>query len=139
MSAAKAADADGFISAIPGCYDSRVARRGANFSGGQRQRISIARAIASRPSILILDDSTSAVDVVTESRIQDALGTMMPNTTKFIVAQRISTVLTADTIILLDQGAIVAKGSHRDLISTNPLYREIFESQLGGVRREDLK
>ncbi|HNL86422.1 MAG TPA: ABC transporter ATP-binding protein, partial [Methanoregulaceae archaeon] len=99
----------------------------------------IARAIASRPSILILDDSTSAVDVVTESRIQDALGTMMPNTTKFIVAQRISTVLTADTIILLDQGAIVAKGSHRDLISTNPLYREIFESQLGGVRREDLK
>jgi len=139
VSAAKAADADGFISAIPGCYDSRVARRGANFSGGQRQRISIARAIASRPSILILDDSTSAVDVVTESRIQDALGTMMPNTTKFIVAQRISTVLTADTIILLDQGAIVAKGSHRDLISTNPLYREIFESQLGGVRREDLK
>jgi ABC-type multidrug transport system fused ATPase/permease subunit len=136
--AAKAADADGFISAIPDTYDSRVSRRGANFSGGQRQRISIARAIASRPRILILDDSTSAVDVVTEGHIQDALGTMLPRTTKFIVAQRISTVLTADTIILLDQGEIVARGSHKDLINTNPLYREIFESQLGGVRREDL-
>lgn len=138
VSAAKAADADEFISVIPGNYDSRVARRGANFSGGQRQRISIARAIASLPRILILDDSTSAVDVVTESRIQDALGTMIPQTTKFIVAQRISTVLTADTIVLLDQGEIVAKGNHRDLITTNPLYREIFESQLGGVRKEDL-
>jgi ABC-type multidrug transport system fused ATPase/permease subunit len=136
--AAKAADADGFISAIPDTYDSRVSRRGANFSGGQRQRISIARAIASQPRILILDDSTSAVDVVTEGHIQDALGTMLPRTTKFIVAQRISTVLTADTIILLDQGEIVARGSHKDLINTNQLYREIFESQLGGVRREDL-
>jgi ABC-type multidrug transport system fused ATPase/permease subunit len=136
--AAKAADADGFISAIPDTYDSRVSRRGANFSGGQRQRISIARAIASQPRILILDDSTSAVDVVTEGRIQDALGTMLPSTTKFIVAQRISTVLTADTIILLDKGEIVARGSHKELIKTNPLYREIFESQLGGVRREDL-
>jgi ATP-binding cassette subfamily B protein len=115
-----------------------VSRRGANFSGGQRQRISIARAIASQPRILILDDSTSAVDVVTEGRIQDALGTMLPRTTKFIVAQRISTVLTADTILLLDNGEIVARGSHKELINTNPLYREIFESQLGGVRREDL-
>jgi ABC-type multidrug transport system fused ATPase/permease subunit len=138
IQAAAAADADGFISAIPGTYESRVSRRGANFSGGQRQRISIARAIASQPRILILDDSTSAVDVVTEGRIQEALGTLLPRTTKFIVAQRISTVLTADMIILLDQGEIVARGSHKDLINTNPLYREIFESQLGGVRREDL-
>jgi ATP-binding cassette subfamily B protein len=136
--AAKAADADGFISAIPDTYDSRVSRRGANFSGGQRQRISIARAIASQPRILILDDSTSAVDVVTEARIQDALSAMLPRTTKFIVAQRISTVLTADTILLLDQGEVVARGSHKDLITSNPLYREIFESQLGGVRKEDL-
>lgn len=138
VAAANAADADGFVSGIPGSYDSRVARRGANFSGGQRQRLSIARAIATKPLVLILDDSTSAVDVATESRIQAAMETLLPGTTRLVVAQRISTVLLADQIILLDQGAIVDRGMHRDLIARSPLYREIFESQLGGVRKEDL-
>jgi ATP-binding cassette subfamily B protein len=138
LAAANAADADGFVSAIPGNYDSRVARRGANFSGGQRQRLSIARAIATKPPVLILDDSTSAVDVATESRIQAALETLLPGTTRLVVAQRISTVLLADQIVLLDQGTIVDRGMHRDLITRSPLYREIFESQLGGVRKEDL-
>ncbi len=137
-SASKAADADGFVSAVPGDYESRVARRGANFSGGQRQRLSIARAIAPHPKIIILDDSTSAVDVATESRIQGAMSTLLKGTTTFVVAQRISTVLMADIIILLDQGEIVDKGNHRELMGRSPLYREIFESQLGGIRKEDV-
>jgi len=138
VTAAKAADADSFVSAIPGGYNSHVARRGANFSGGQKQRISIARAIAPKPKVLVLDDSTSAVDVATESRIQAAMSTMIPETTRFIVAQRISTVLLADTIILLDKGEIVDKGNHQELMARSPLYREIFESQLGDVAREGL-
>jgi ABC-type multidrug transport system fused ATPase/permease subunit len=137
-SAAQAADADGFVSSIPGDYESRVARRGANFSGGQRQRLSIARAIAPHPRILILDDSTSAVDVATESRIQGAMSTLLKGTTTFVVAQRISTVLMADLIILLDQGQIVDKGNHLELMGRSLLYREIFESQLGGIRKEDV-
>ena len=136
--AAKAADADSFVSAIPGTYESRVARRGANFSGGQRQRLSIARAIAGKPRVLILDDSTSAVDVATESRIQAELDSLLPGTTRLVVAQRISTVLMADLIILLDGGKVVDRGSHAELMEKSPLYREIFESQLGGVRKEDL-
>ncbi len=138
VAASKAAEADGFISVIPSGYDSHVARRGANFSGGQKQRLSIARAIAPEPGILILDDSTSAVDVATESRIQAALATMIPGTTRLIVAQRISTVLMADKIILLDKGEIVEMGNHQDLIARSPLYMEIFESQLGGITREDI-
>ena len=138
VEAAKVADADSFVSAIPEDYESRVARRGANFSGGQRQRLSIARAVAPRPRILILDDSTSAVDVATEARIQGAMNTMLADTTTFIVAQRISTVLLADTIILLDQGEIVDRGSHKELMAKSPLYREIFESQLGGITREEI-
>ena len=138
VAASRAAEADEFISVIPSGYDSHVARRGANFSGGQKQRLSIARAIAPEPRILILDDSTSAVDVATESRIQAALATMIPGTTRLIVAQRISTVLMADKIILLDKGEIVEMGNHQDLISRSPLYQEIFESQLGGITREDI-
>jgi len=136
--AARAADADGFISAIPEGYDARVARRGTNFSGGQKQRMSIARAIAVKPRILILDDSTSAVDVATETRIQAALDELLKDTTKLVVAQRISTVLNADKIVLLDGGKMVAFGSHAELMTSSPLYREIFESQLGGLRRDDL-
>jgi len=136
--AARAADADGFISAIPEGYDARVARRGTNFSGGQKQRMSIARAIAVKPRILIFDDSTSAVDVATETRIQAALDELLKDTTKLVVAQRISTVLNADKIVLLDGGKMVAFGSHAELMTSSPLYREIFESQLGGLRRDDL-
>ncbi len=138
VEAAKISDAHGFISAIPEGYDSKVARLGANFSGGQRQRLSIARAVVTEPKVLILDDSTSAVDVATESRIQEAMDSKLDGTTKLVIAQRISTVLTADRIVLIDNGKIVAVGSHKELMVSSPLYREIFESQLGGLRKEDV-
>ncbi|MHB8093680.1 MAG: ATP-binding cassette domain-containing protein, partial [Candidatus Aminicenantales bacterium] len=113
-------------------YDSRVEARGANFSGGQKQRLAIARALLLRPRILILDDSTSAVDIETESRIQAGLTADDPTRITFVVAQRISTVLNADTIVVLDKGRVIAQGCHGDLIQTCPIYREIYDSQLGG-------
>ncbi|MEO1211389.1 MAG: ABC transporter ATP-binding protein [Cyanobacteria bacterium J06638_20] len=133
VAAANAADAHGFVSAIPEGYDAAVARRGSNFSGGQRQRLSIARALAVQPKILILDDSTSALDMATEARVQDAVQDLMATTTKLYVAQRISTVITADRIFLLEAGEIVASGTHEDLLQTSPLYQEIYQSQLGGI------
>ncbi len=134
---AKAADAHEFITSNQEGYDRRVSRKGANFSGGQRQRICIARGVCANPRVLIMDDSTSAVDVTTESRIQVELKKILSNTTNFIVAQRISTVLLADKIILLENGEIVAEGNHEELMSSSPLYQEIFNSQLGGLRPED--
>lgn len=133
VTAAAAADADSFVSKIPEQYDAPVARRGANFSGGQRQRLSIARALVGEPKILILDDSTSALDLATEARVQDAVQGLMGSTTKFYVAQRISSVLTADKIVLLDAGKQVAVGTHAELLQSSPLYREIYESQLGKI------
>ncbi len=130
---AEAADAHGFVSAQVDGFDSRVAREGANFSGGQRQRIAIARALALKPDVLILDDSTSAVDVATETRIQSAMAELAQGVTTFVVAQRLSTVLIADKIIVLDNGEIVAEGEHRELLASSPIYQEIYESQLGGV------
>jgi ATP-binding cassette subfamily B protein len=133
VTAAKAAEAASFIEDRPDAYGGEVKRRGANFSGGQRQRLSIARALVRRPRILILDDSTSALDVATEGRVQDAIRGLMGDTTIFLVAQRISAVLTADVIVVLEEGRIVAKGSHRELLQDSPQYRSIYESQLGAV------
>lgn len=131
VAVAKAAQAHNFILAMPEGYDSRVEARGANLSGGQKQRIAIARALLIDPSILILDDSTSSVDMETEYLIQQALDEAMKDRTSFIIAQRISSVLHADQIVVLDRGRITAKGSHRELLETSPIYQEIFCSQLG--------
>ena len=133
LKAAQAADADSFVSNIPEGYDAAVSRRGANFSGGQRQRLSIARALAAEPKILILDDSTSALDLATEAHVQGAVQAMISKTTKLYVAQRISTVLTADKIVLLDGGKQVAMGRHNELAQQSQLYRDICISQLGMV------
>lgn len=129
--AAQAAQAHDFIMEKPEGYETLVGQRGTNFSGGQKQRIAIARALCTQPRILILDDSTSAVDVETETKIQDALHDSMQNSTSIIVAQRISTVLNADKIIVLDHGCVAAEGTHETLINTSPIYQEIYHSQLG--------
>jgi ATP-binding cassette subfamily B protein len=133
VTAARAAEAASFVEDRPDGYEGEVKRRGANFSGGQRQRLSIARALVRRPKILILDDTTSALDVATEGRVQDAIRGLMADSTVFLVAQRISAVLTADVIIVLEEGRIVAKGSHAELLASSPQYRSIYESQLGAV------
>jgi ATP-binding cassette subfamily B protein len=130
--AARLACAHDFILRLPAGYDTRVEERGCNLSGGQKQRIAIARAIVTRPRVLILDDSTSAVDVETETLIQDGLARRMAGATVFEVAQRISTVLRADRILLLDGGRLAAQGRHDELLASSPIYREIFDSQLGG-------
>lgn len=132
VEAAKAAQAHDFITGFPGGYDTEVGQRGVGLSGGQKQRISIARAILVKPKILILDDSTSSVDVETEALIQQALETVMRGRTSFIIAQRISSVLKADKILVLDRGRIAAEGHHKELMETSPIYREIYDSQLGG-------
>jgi len=145
--AAKTAQAHDFITAFPDGYDTLVGQRGVNLSGGQKQRIAIARALLVQPKVLILDDSTSAVDVETEAKIQAALDELMadrtsPSTefilsaakgirTSFVIAQRISTVLDADKIVVLDRGRIAAEGTHAELMASSPIYREIYESQLG--------
>jgi ATP-binding cassette subfamily B protein len=131
IAAAKAAQAHNFITSFPQGYDTIVGQRGVTLSGGQKQRIAIARALLVRPRILILDDSTSAVDVETEAKIEDALDELMDGRTSFIIAQRVSTVLNADKIIVLERGQIAAIGSHDELLTTSPIYQEIYESQLG--------
>jgi ATP-binding cassette subfamily B multidrug efflux pump len=130
IAAAKMAQAHDFISGLADGYDSVVGQRGVNLSGGQKQRIAIARALLTQPAVLILDDTTSAVDVETEARIQEELARLRHGRTSFVVAQRISTVLTADKILVLDDGKIVAEGTHSDLLVSNPIYREIYESQM---------
>jgi ATP-binding cassette subfamily B multidrug efflux pump len=131
MAAAQAAQAHEFIAALPDGYESQVEERGVNLSGGQRQRVAIARALLIAPGILILDDSTSAVDMETEFKIQQALESLMLGRTTFIVAQRISSVLKADQILVLDAGRIAAQGTHRELLASSSIYREIYQSQLG--------
>jgi ATP-binding cassette subfamily B protein len=129
--AARAAQAEEFILRLPAGYDSPVEQRGANFSGGQKQRLALARALLLRPRLLILDDSTSAVDVETEIQIQAALDAGKGDRITVVVAQRISTVLHADQILVLEKGHIVARGTHRELLAASPVYREIYDSQLG--------
>lgn len=145
VGAAKATQAHDFIMNLPNGYDTRVEERGVNLSGGQKQRIAIARALLLKPSILILDDSTSSVDVETETKIQNAMKSWLHDSTStstsrstcFVVAQRISTVLNADKIIVVDEGKIVAQGTHAELRQTSPVYQEIYASQLGnGVKVE---
>jgi ATP-binding cassette subfamily B protein len=131
VAAAQAAQAHEFILKLPSGYDTHVAERGVNLSGGQKQRIAIARALLTKPRILILDDSTSAVDVETETKIQQALAAMGSAHTTLVVAQRISTVLNADVIVVLDRGRIVAQGTHRELMQHSAIYQEIYASQLG--------
>ena len=139
IAAAEAAQAHDFIMNLPNGYDTRVEERGVNLSGGQKQRIAIARAILLRPSVLILDDSTSSVDVETETKIQNAMKEWMKDSTSFVVAQRISTVLHADKIIVVDEGQIVAQGTHSELMQFSSVYQEIYASQLGdGVKLEEL-
>jgi ATP-binding cassette subfamily B protein len=138
IAAAKAAQADDFILNLPNGYDTRVEERGVNLSGGQKQRIAIARALLLKPSILILDDSTSSVDVETETKIQEAMKSWLKDSTSFVVAQRISTVLHADKILVVDEGKIVAQGTHNQLMGSSAVYREIYDSQLGeGVKLEE--
>ncbi len=130
IGAAKAAAAHDFIMSFPEDYNTPVGERGTTLSGGQKQRIAIARALLLDPRILILDDSTSSVDVVTEVQIQQALDRLMQGRTSFVIAQRISTVVSADQILVLDKGRIVARGKHADLMEQSEIYAEIYRSQL---------
>ncbi|MGI0530542.1 ABC transporter ATP-binding protein [Treponema socranskii] len=129
VAACKSADADGFIESFPLGYDTVLGQGGVNISGGQKQRLYIARALLKNPKILIFDDSTSAVDTATEARIRSALKTSHPETTKIIIAQRISSVRDADVIFVLDEGKINGFGTHEALLKSNAIYREVYESQ----------
>ena len=131
MAAARAAQAHDFITSFPEGYDTQVGQRGVNLSGGQKQRVAIARALLVEPEVLILDASTSNVDVQTEIQIEEALEDVMSDATTFIIAQRISSVLTADKIIVLDRGKVAAEGTHEELMESSEIYQEIYRSQLG--------
>jgi ATP-binding cassette subfamily B protein len=140
LAAAKAAAAHDFIVTFPEGYDTPVGERGTTLSGGQKQRIAIARALLLNPRLLILDDSTSSVDLITESKIQKALDNLMKGRTSFVIAQRITTVLRADQILVLDKGSVVASGTHAELMEDSAIYAEIYNSQLVGdaeIEEED--
>ena len=130
IAAAKAAQAHDFIMTFPEGYNAHVGERGQTLSGGQKQRVAIARALLLDPRILILDDSTSAVDLNTEASIQKALDVLMKGRTSFVIAQRISTVMSADKIIVLDKGRVVAEGRHKELMEESAIYAEIYNSQI---------
>ena len=129
--AARIAQASEFISRMDLAFESPVEERGTNFSGGQKQRMSIARGIVSNPRILIFDDSTSALDAKSERLVQEALNKDLKGTTTIIIAQKISSVVHADKILVLDQGRLIVQGKHADLVASNPVYREIYETQKG--------
>lgn len=131
--ASKLAQADEFVSRFPDKYNSHIEQGGANVSGGQRQRLCIARALMKHPKILILDDSTSAVDTKTDALIRKAFREEIPDTTKIIIAQRISSVEDADMIIVLDDGHISGVGTHKELLKSNEIYKEVYTSQVKGA------
>ena len=131
--ACRLAQADEFISAMPKGYDTYIEQGGTNVSGGQKQRLCIARALLKQPKVLILDDSTSAVDTRTDALIQQAFAEYIPNTTKIIIAQRVSSVQHADQILVMDDGKISAVGTHEQLLKTSDIYREVYESQQKGA------
>ncbi|MDD3243696.1 MAG: ABC transporter ATP-binding protein [Eubacteriales bacterium] len=130
--ACRLAQADDFIQTFPDGYNTHIEQGGSNVSGGQKQRLCIARALLKKPRILILDDSTSAVDTKTDARIRKALREEIPDTTKIIIAQRVSSVMDADQIIVMDDGRIAAQGTHEELLESSPIYREVYESQMKG-------
>ena len=132
VKACKLACADEFIQLMPDKYDTYIEQGGTNVSGGQRQRLCIARALLKKPKILILDDSTSAVDTKTDSHIRKAFLEEIPDTTKLIIAQRISSVQDADRIIVMDGGSINAVGTHEELLKSNKIYQEVYYSQQKG-------
>ena len=130
--ACRLACADEFIERMPDKYNTYIEQGGTNVSGGQKQRLCIARALLKKPKILILDDSTSAVDTATDAKIRKAFAEEIPNTTKLIIAQRISSVQNADRIIVMENGQVNAFGTHEELLATNEIYRDVYESQMGG-------
>ena len=130
--ACKLACAHDFIEAFPDGYDHKIEQGGTNVSGGQKQRLCIARALLKKPKILILDDSTSAVDTKTDAMIRQAFREFIPETTKLIIAQRISSVQDADMIVMLDNGMVVAVGNHDELMASSPIYQEVYYSQQKG-------
>jgi ATP-binding cassette subfamily B protein len=132
IEACRAAQADSFIQEFPDKYDTYIEQGGTNVSGGQKQRLCIARALLKNPKILILDDSTSAVDTKTDSLIRKAFREQLPETTKIIIAQRVTSVEDADKIIIMDDGKISAVGTHEELLKTSSIYREVYESQNKG-------
>ncbi|MBE7045776.1 MAG: ABC transporter ATP-binding protein, partial [Ruminococcaceae bacterium] len=132
--ACRLAQADDFIRQFPDGYHTHIEQGGTNVSGGQKQRLCIARALLKKPKILILDDSTSAVDTKTDALIQKAFAEEIPDTTKLIIAQRISSIQNADKIIVMENGCVDAVGTHEELLATNQIYREVYQSQTGGVQ-----
>jgi len=133
MEACKAAQAHDFISSFPEGYDTWLGQGGVNVSGGQKQRLCIARALLKNPKIIILDDSTSAVDTATDKKIRDALKSKLKNTTTIIIAQRISSVSEADRVLVLDDGEVNAFDTPAALMETNAIYKEVYESQQKGA------
>ena len=133
MQACRLAQADEFIQRFPDWYDTYIEQGGSNVSGGQKQRLCIARALLKKPKILILDDSTSAVDTRTDALIRKAFREDIPNTTKLIISQRISSIEDADRIIVMSDGVICGIGTHEELLKSNAIYQEVYETQKKGA------